>query len=1327
MRKKYSFQVVTILFVSVMLIAGFFQPGAARISAGDSSSTLTPTTRYEVKHDTSAPLRVLAANAPAAAQPSDKATEIFARHILPKTLNGVDQQTFQPDPALQRAPVTGQSPATEFNFEGVNNINGVLPPDTNGDIGPNHYMQWVNLSLAVWTVDRDTNTATLAFGPVSGNSIWSGFGGACETSNDGDPIALYDHLADRWMIDQFALPNFPSGPYYQCIAVSATGDPTGAWHRYAFVASNTKMNDYPHFGVWPDGYYMTINQFTNGSSWGGAGVFVFERDKMLAGQTARMVYFDLESVNNGFGGMLPSDLDGNPPPVGTPNYFAEVDDSSWLGDPTDMMRIWEFHVDWANTGNSTFGNSGQPNYLIPVDNFTPIGFDIPQPGTGQTLDNLGDRLMHRLQFRNFGTYFTLVTNHTVNASSVAGVRWYELHKPTGGTWSMYQQGTYAGDSTDGVHRWMGSAALDSAGNLAIGYSASSPSVYPSIRYTGRLVNDSLGTLPQGEAEIIAGSGSQTSSYGRWGDYSMLGVDPTNNCTFWFTTEYIQSTGSAPWQTRIGSFTFPSCLSGLTGNLAGRVTDNGSGTPINSAQVDADGYSALTDTTGRYTLESLLVGPYTVTVSAYGYYSQTVQNVDVLYNHTTIQDFALNPRAPISLTGTVSDGSGQGWPLYARIDVSAPGYADTFFTDPDSGAYSLTLHSGLTYTLDVQAIAPGYTSQSIQFYSTAPNNTRDFTLLADSTCSAPGYTGSGACSPQSGGLLLGNVFAVNNGAAINGATVSSAAHSATSQATPDDATLDNGFYILFVPGSGVQPVNATAIGYPTITDTVTITTGGIAWHDFNLPSGQLAYAPTSFNATLIPTPTMTSTLVLSNTGSYTMTFSLNTVNAPIAPLPNGPFAPATRHASPKHMTDYDAHAVYQFESPQVPALPAGQVLAQWGTGTNRLWGLGFNPQSGLLWIGDAAAPGVMAYTQGGQPTGTSFDASFFDGVFPAGMTYDPFEQTFWLINVGGDNCLHAFHPTDGFTGRVICPQTDNALHGVTFDPLSGTFYAGSWNDSIVYQFTSDGHILRSVSTGLNIADMAFNPATGHLFISNNTASGFDVYVLDVNADLAILGGFDIAGLGDWAQAGIALDCTGNLWLADQSTNTVREVVSGEAGVCAWQTIPWLTASPTGGSLPPGGTQSIELQFDATGIPAGTHQAHLKVDTNAAGNSASIPVTLQVTPSYGVTATVSTSAQQGDPGDVVQYTVTVTNTGNTPDIYDITVSDNAWETSTPSVIGYLNSGQSGTFTAYVSIPVNASGSDQTQISITSRQDTTQHTTLTITTSTTGYTIYLPLLMR
>ena len=427
-----------------------------------------------------------------------------------------------------------------------------MPPDPTGDIGPNHYVQAVNLSFAVYG-----RTGALLYGPANINTLFSGMGGVCQTSNDGDPIVQYDHLADRWLVSQFALPNYPRGPFYQCIAISQTPDPTGAWYRYQFTVSNTKMNDYPKIGVWEDGYYMTVNQFNQGTlTWGGEGVVVFERKKMLLGQTARMVYFDMYNTDANLGGMLPSDLDGPVPAAGTPNYFLQVDDNAWGYSP-DQVQLWKFAVDWNNTANSKFTKVG----TLPV-----TAFDsnmcagsrncIPQPG-GTKVDAIADRAMYRLQYRNFGSYQTLAFNHTVDVDGAdhAGVRWYELRN-TAGTWSIYQQGTYSPDAT---HRWMGSVALNGKGEYALGYSASSTSVSPSVKFTGREPSDTLGQMTLGENTIVAGTGYQTHSSGRWGDYSQMSVDPVDDCTFWYTQEYYATpNSSAGWQTRIGSFKLPLC-------------------------------------------------------------------------------------------------------------------------------------------------------------------------------------------------------------------------------------------------------------------------------------------------------------------------------------------------------------------------------------------------------------------------------------------------------------------------------------------------------------------------------------------------------------------------------------------------------------------------------------------------------------------------------------------------------------------------------------------------------------------------------------------------
>jgi subtilisin-like proprotein convertase family protein len=441
------------------------------------------------------------------------------------------QRWFSEEPGLEM-------PAAEANFEGVGNVDGVLPPDTNGDVGPDHYVQVVNSAFQIFT-----KSGISVFGPAEINTLWTGFGGTCQNSNDGDPVVLYDGISDRWLISQFTATN----PFGECVAVSTTGDPTGSYFRYFFQFSTTIFYDYPKLGVWPDAYYLTANKF-NGNTFAGAAAIALERSSMLQGQTARFKEF----AQPDDGALLPSDLDGATlPPAGSPNIMASMFDLSTL-------RVYKFHVDWTNLANSTFG----PPISLPVTAFSQLCPStrscVRQPGTSVGLDGLGDRLMHRLAYRNLGDHEAVVVNHAVDVGSGrAGVRWYEIRN-LAGTPSLFQSGTYAPDATS---RWMGSIAMDRDGNIALGYSVSSSSVFPGIRYTGRLATDPQGTLPQGETTLIDGGGSQTHTASRWGDYAMMAIDPVDDCTFWFTTEYMPSTSSAGWHTRIGSFRFPGCGAG----------------------------------------------------------------------------------------------------------------------------------------------------------------------------------------------------------------------------------------------------------------------------------------------------------------------------------------------------------------------------------------------------------------------------------------------------------------------------------------------------------------------------------------------------------------------------------------------------------------------------------------------------------------------------------------------------------------------------------------------------------------------------------------------
>jgi len=432
---------------------------------------------------------------------------------------------------LQLSKGTEHTRGPLVNFDGVANINGVFPPDTDGDVGPNHYFQMINLSFAIW--DKE---GTLLYGPVDNSTLWAGFIGPWTGTNDGDPIVLYDEMADRWMASQFALEN-GNGKWYQLVAISATPDPLGEYYRYAFEFD--AMNDYPKVGVWPDGYYTTFNFFAPGQGFVGSGVAAFEREEMLAGNPdAQMVFFGYFDEKYS---IQPSDVDGdNPPPDGTPNFVATMNASG-----SKQFEIYECKIDWETPSNSTYGLSVSldPGYFNSDDD------GVPQPNTGNRLDVLSRMLMYRLAYRNFGTHQAMVANHSVKVSGYYGIKWYEFRKEADDDWYIYQQGVYA--PNDGINRWMGSIAINAYGTIGIGYSVSNGSdVFPSIRYTGRPADAPLGEMTYNEIEAVTGTSSQ-SGFSRWGDYSNLSVDPVDDSTFWFTTEYMRG----GWKTRVVSFNF----------------------------------------------------------------------------------------------------------------------------------------------------------------------------------------------------------------------------------------------------------------------------------------------------------------------------------------------------------------------------------------------------------------------------------------------------------------------------------------------------------------------------------------------------------------------------------------------------------------------------------------------------------------------------------------------------------------------------------------------------------------------------------------------------
>jgi hypothetical protein len=461
----------------------------------------------------------------------------------------------------------------------------------NGAAGPTQFVQIVNDSFAVF----NKSTGSVEYGPADGNTLWQALGAPCSSNPNMDESAQFDKLAQVWVI---LMPVY-SGPNYLCIAVSTTSNATnGGWNLYAFEAPTTPlcggcrpMSDYPKLGVWPDGYYITYNQGDN-NNFLGAAACVVNRAAMLTGAAATMQCFN-DTAGSVYGSLLPGDVDGTtPPPVGTPENFLSFDYND------ESLDLWQFHVNWTTPTSSTY--TGPTN--IPVAAFlepcgdtvtvmTPSDNCVPQAGTTEMLGAFGDRLMYRLAYRNFRGYQSLVANHTVETGTngdQTGIRWYELRN-TGAGFKQYQEGTYAPDTS---YRFMGSIAMDKLGDMGLGYNVSSSALSPSIRYTGRLATDPLGQMESEFDVLSAASVAHTSQTNtpRWGDFSSMAIDPTDDCTFWYTNEYQTTTGSNHWSTRIASFSFPSCTAPTPWAIVNKASN--AGNPVTNLTTPATGAGHL---------------------------------------------------------------------------------------------------------------------------------------------------------------------------------------------------------------------------------------------------------------------------------------------------------------------------------------------------------------------------------------------------------------------------------------------------------------------------------------------------------------------------------------------------------------------------------------------------------------------------------------------------------------------------------------------------------------------------------------------------------------
>ncbi len=618
-----------------------------------------------------------------------------------------------------------QAPAPLNVYEGLDRFNwgAGSPPDTNGDVGPTYYIQTVNTSLAIYRKSDGFQEAAFTYNTFMSQGA---FGNLCDTNNFGDPVVLYDSFEDRWVATDFAFLTDISGnvvaPAFQCFAVSKTGNPlTGGWNFYSIQITDA-LNDYPKFGVWPDGIYMSANMFGFGAggSFQGSRAWAFNKAQMYAGApTVQIVSFN---IGGGDFTVIPSNarLQTGTPPPGTPNYFV----STWLF--TNALSVYKFHVDWNSIGLSTLTGPDTPLAATNWPNAAVA--NAGQPGTATLLDVLQIRNMVQSQYTNFSGVESLWNTHTVrrfNTSGFAAPRWYQMDV-TGGTVAanLVQAATWDPDGANVINRFMPSLALDRGGNMALGYSTSvaaasgsetGATIFPSIRYAGRLSTDTLNTFGETEQVLFTGTASQTGT-SRWGDYSSMTLDP-DGCTFWYTSEYANpadQTFNHRWLTKFGSFKYAECTPvGGGGTLSGTVIATVGGLPISGATVTLGARVTTTDGSGNYQFLSLPAGTYpSITASAPGYTSASVTSLVVTDGGTTDQDFSLGT-APTSACLTDTTQSDFQLGVQTKVDVTtSPGdvtltnkptvdQSNTAGTNTGTG-FATTSWAGQTFTAGVSA-------------------------------------------------------------------------------------------------------------------------------------------------------------------------------------------------------------------------------------------------------------------------------------------------------------------------------------------------------------------------------------------------------------------------------------------------------------------------------------------------------------------------------------------------------------------------------------------------------------------------------------------------
>jgi subtilisin-like proprotein convertase family protein len=1164
----------------------------------------------------------------------------------------------------------GEIPLPTVSFNAQPNIAGVAPPDPVGDIGPSHYVAMSNLHTQMFN-----RAGTSVFGPVATNSIWAGFGGPCQNENAGDPIVLYDQFADRWLITQFTA----AGPtFFNCVALSTSGDPTGTYYRYAF-STGTNFPDYPKYGVWRDGYYISTREFA-GAAFAGVGAYALERDEMLAGNPAPQVISFLVppggSPFNVGDGLLPADVDGYTlPPAGAPAYYVgSMDNGGPYGAAADALTLWKFVADFATPPSSSFTLTN----TIPIAAYDTIFNDcagracIPQPGTTNRLDILSyrQRPLHRLAYRNFGTHESLVTNQSVEAAtgpSMAGIRWWEIRSPNAAP-IIFQEGTYAPGTTDGIHRWMGSIAMDRQGNMALGYSASDDNnpaptgTFPSSWYTGRLVGDPLGTMPQGEESIIDGTGSQTGGGNRWGDYTSMNVDPIDDCGFWYVNEWVPTTSASGWQLRVGAFTFPGCPQpaftlGATpsqasvcagananytidvGSLLGFVTPvslgltgnpPGTGVVFGTNPVTPPNTSALTVNNTA----AVPSGNYLMTVTGTG--GGLTRSRDIVLSVVS--------GAPAAPTLVSPSNGASGVSTSPTLTWNAVAGATSYLVQVDDNADFSSPEFSATVAV-TSAAATGLATDTLYHWRVTANNTcggTASTVFTFSTgilyCSSPNLA-----IPDNNPTGVSNVLAVAATGEIAdldvqivmepnhtwiGDTIFTLGHGATTvtlidrpgrtttgfgcSADMDDVTLDDeaATPIETPPGctttstvlTGSFSPNALLSGFDgqdingnwtlTASDVVGGDTGTIAsWCLIPVfAEPDIVVDPTAIAETVPPDSTVDVALDIDNVGTGTLDWTIE--EEPV-------LAPAPRAVPP---VAFDAR-MPAFETLANATVDFDGAAAR---GDVTLWEA---PQGGPLWDN-----GPLVTHPGGGAGGA--DASRLQNS-SLGMTVNGFTaSTATVFRISDDFAVPGPSGWDVATITFFGYQTGSTTT-CTFNDARVQIWDGPPNagGSIIYgdlttnRFASCAfsNIYRDTETTVGNNQRPIMAVTATIGTSLPPGD----YWVDFQLGGTLASGPFIPPLTVLTQTSgctppascNGLQWNGSAWvalddgLAGTQPQDVRFIVDGTLSVCsAPSDVPWLSVSATSGSTPAGGTSTVDVTLDTTGLTPGVYEANLCIDSD-----------------------------------------------------------------------------------------------------------------------------------